>query len=52
MDRAQRVTGNAPQILGSILVAASVRFALVALVRFDLDSSDLGLTIGFMKTVE
>ena len=39
-------------IVDSILVAASVHFASVASVRIALDSCDLGLTIGFVKTVE
>ena len=47
MDRAPRKEGSAVLVLGSILIAALVRFASVAL-----DSCDLGLTIGFVKTVE
>ena len=44
VDRAQRIMGSAALLLGSILVAASVRIAS--------DSCDLGLTIGFVKTIE
>ena len=44
--------GSAALVLGLILVAALVRLAWVALVWIALDSCDLGLTIGFMKTVE
>ena len=39
-------------VLAWILVATSVRFASVALVRIASDLCDLGLTIGFVKTVE
>ena len=44
VDRAQHVVGSAVLVLGSILVAASD--------HFNSDSCDLGLTIGFVKTVE
>ena len=44
VDRAPRINGSAALVLGSILVATLVRFAS--------DSCDLGLTIGFVKTVE
>ena len=47
MDRGQRRAGSAALVLGSILVAASVLFG-----GFDSDLCDLGLTIGFVKTVE
>ena len=36
VDRAQRIVGSAALVMGSILVAASVRFASVALVRIAL----------------
>ena len=51
MDRVLCIKGSAALVLDSILVAALVRFASVASVRFDLGSCDLGLTIGFVKTV-
>ena len=45
---------SAALVLGSILVAASVRFSSMALVWIASirNSCDLGLTIGFVKTVE
>ena len=52
MDRAQHIMESAALVLGLILVAALVRFALMASVWITLDSCDLGLTIGFVKTVE
>ena len=52
MDRAHCIKGSAALVLGLILVAASVRFALMALVRCDSDLCDLGLTIRFVKTIE
>ena len=42
MDRVQYLLGSAALFLGSILVAASILFALVALVRIASDSCDLG----------
>ena len=52
MDKAQRVERSAALLLGSIIVAASIRFASVASVQIISDLCDLGLTIGFVKTVE
>ena len=52
MYGAQGIAGSAALVLGLILVATSVYFASVALFQFDLDLCDLGLTIGFVKTVE
>ena len=49
MDRAQHIMGNAALVLGLILVAVSVCFASDQIAS---DLCDLGLTIGFMKTVE
>ena len=46
------MTGSAALVLDSILIAASVHFALVASVQIASDLCDLGLTIGFVKTVE
>ena len=51
VGRALRVMGRAALVLGSILVAASVCFASVALVQIAFDSCDLELTIEFVKTV-
>ena len=48
----QRIMESAALVLGSILVATSICFASVVSVRIALDSCDLGLTIGFVKTVE
>ena len=42
--------GSTALILGSILVATLACFALM--LQFNSDLCDLGLTIGFMKTVE
>ena len=50
MGSALRVKGSVALLLGSILVAALVRFALVASV--DAYLFDLSLTIRFMKTVK
>ena len=44
--------GSAALVVGSILVAALVCCALVALVRIASNLCDLGLTIGFVKTVK
>ena len=52
VDRAQRLMGSAALVLGLILIAALVHFASVASDRFDSDSCDLGLTIGFVKIIE
>ena len=52
VERAQHVMGSAVLVLGSILVAASHRFALVAAVWIESDSCDLGLTIGFVKIIK
>ena len=52
VDRAQRIMGSAALVLDSILVPTLVRFASVVLTQIALDLCDLGLTIGFVKTVE
>ena len=52
MGRVQHIMGSAALVLGSILVAASVHFASVASVWIASDLCDLGLIIGFVKTVK
>ena len=52
MDKAQCKMESAALVLGSIFVAALVYFAWVASVWIVSDSCDVGLTIGFMKTVK
>ena len=55
MDRAQREMGSAALVLGSILVLVgfvSLRWLRFRSLWFDLDSCDVGLTIGFVKVIE
>ena len=49
MDRAQHIMESAALVLGSILVAALICFALV---DFDSDLFNLGITFEVVKTVE